>query len=504
MTLSVVVGLGRSGIGAARLLKAQGSEVVVLEKAESDACRRKSVGLRQQGIDVQLGQPLEISSFAPWLNELDQVVISPGISWTHPTLEALRARGVAVKGEMALAWETLKQCPWIGITGTNGKTTTTWMPSHILIHCGKHQTPPAKIGTIGTIGPHINGNPLPNPDGFTTPESPGLQRTLQQFVSHGCNACIMEVSSIGLMMQRVGNIQFDIAAFTNFTQDHLDIHGSMGVYLQEKRKLFTHHVHSESVSILVADQPETANTPVSRGRTIRLSTTEASRETSCDAWVENPTFSIEGSTFTFQFPREHTTQELYVPLIGRHNIENAIVALTTAMMLGYTVSEIASAFRSLPQVPGRMERISSPQGWHAFVDYAHTPDALEQSLRSLRQLCTGRLWVLFGCGGDRDRQKRPQMGALAYEHADGVWITSDNPRSESPTQIIDDISAGLPTKCQKPVQHIVDRRVAIETATQFLNVGDVLLIAGKGHETYQIIDGIKYHFDDREEIRQYC
>ena len=220
----------------------------------------------------------------------------------------------------------------------------------------------------------------------------------------------------------------------------------MDAYLQEKRKLFSHHVHSESVSILVADQPETANTPVAHGRTIRLSTTESSQEHPCDAWVEKPRFSIEGSRFTFQFPREQTTQEVYVPLIGRHNIENAIVALTTALMLGFTASAIADAFRSLPQVPGRMERISSPQGWHAFVDYAHTPDALEQSLRSLRQLCTGRLWVLFGCGGDRDRQKRPQMGALAYEHADGVWITSDNPRSESPTQIIEDILNGLPHK----------------------------------------------------------
>lgn len=391
----------------------------------------------------------------------------------------------------------------IGITGTNGKTTTTWMLSHILQHCGRLQTSPFKIGTIGTIGPHINGDPLPNPDGFTTPESPGLQRTLQQFVNNGCGVCIMEVSSIGLMMQRVGNIQFDIAAFTNFTQDHLDIHQSMNVYLQEKRKLFTQHVHSNSVSILVADQAETTNTPVAHGRTIRLSTTDISQDPASDGWVENPIFSIEGSTFMFEFPGEAETQDFYVPLIGRHNIENAIVAISIAVMMNYTSEAIAAAFKSLPQVPGRMERISSAQGWHAFVDYAHTPDALEQSISSLKQLCTGKLWVLFGCGGDRDRRKRAQMGAIAYEHADGIWITSDNPRSETPEQIIDDILTGLPTKCHKPVQHIVDRRVAILSAAKSLNDGDVLLIAGKGHETYQIIDGIKYHFDDREEIRKY-
>ena len=411
--------------------------------------------------------------------------------------------------DMAIIASALSDYPtqkmkMVGVTGTNGKTTTTWMLSHLLMYCGRDQHSPVQIGTIGTIGPHINGEGLPNPDGFTTPESPELHRILKHFVDHGCDVCIMEVSSIGLMMQRVGNIQFDVAAFTNFTQDHLDIHQSMDGYLQEKRKLFTHHVHSKSVSILVADQPETSNTPVSKGRVVRLSTTHTFSHGPCDAWVENATFSIEGSTFTFHFPDEETTQELYVPLIGKHNIENAIVAMSAAMMLGYTSSAIADAFRSLPQVPGRMQRISSPKGWHAFVDYAHTPDALEQSLRSLKHLCTGRLWVLFGCGGDRDRQKRPKMGTIAYDQADGIWITSDNPRSESPTQIIDDISTGLPTKCQKPVQHIVDRRVAIERATQFLNVGDVLLIAGKGHETYQIIDGVKHHFDDCEEIRKYC
>lgn len=425
-------------------------------------------------------------------------------TWHKTIIKVQNARKDMAIIASALCDYPAQKMKMIGVTGTNGKTTTTWMLSHILMYCGRHQNPPVQIGTIGTIGPHINGVPLPNPDGFTTPESPALQRTLQQFATRGCDACIMEVSSIGLMMQRVGNIQFDVAAFTNFTQDHLDIHPSMDAYLQEKRKLFTHHVHAESVSILVADQPETSKTPVSHGHTLRLSTTDTFSHGSCDAWVKNAMFSIEGSTFTFLFPDEDTTQEVYVPLIGKHNIENAIVAVTTAMMLGYTAATIAKAFHSLPQVPGRMERISSAAGWHAFVDYAHTPDALEQSLCSLKQLCTGRLWVLFGCGGDRDRQKRPQMGALAYEHADGVWITSDNPRSESPTQIINDILAGLPTKCQKPVQHIVDRRVAIETATQFLNVGDVLLIAGKGHETYQIIDGVKHHFDDCEEIRKYC
>ena len=262
-----------------------------------------------------------------WSNEWND----KATTWDKTIIKVPDARKDMAIIASAINDDPAKKMTMVGITGTNGKTTTTWMLSHILMHCGKQQDNSFKVGTIGTIGPHINGVPIPNTDGFTTPESPSLQRTLHSFVERGCHVCIMEVSSIGLMMQRVGNIHFDITAFTNFTQDHLDIHDSMEAYLQEKRKLFTDHVHTESVSILVVDQPETAKTPVSHGRTICISTANASQETSCDAWIEEPTFSIEGSTFTFQFPGENTMQEVYVPLIGRHNIENAIVAITTAI-----------------------------------------------------------------------------------------------------------------------------------------------------------------------------
>lgn len=422
-----------------------------------------------------------------------------GAEWNKTIIQVDDARRSMAILANTLAENPSKKMTMIGITGTNGKTTTTWMLSHILIECAKQQQAYRSIGTIGTIGPHLDGRPLPNPDGFTTPESPALQRLLQQFVEAKCDVCIMEVSSIGLMMQRVGGIQFDVTAFTNFTQDHLDIHGSMDAYLLEKQKLFVDHVHKDSTSILVVDQPEIANTTVSQGKTVSLSTKNNAH---VDVWVNNHSFQIDGTRCTVHHPSG--TEELYIPLIGRHNIENALVATAIACTLGYSLHAIRKAFCSLPQAPGRMERISSPKGWHAFVDYAHTPDALEQSLVALRPLCPGKLWVLFGCGGDRDTSKRPQMGLIAAKHADHIIVTSDNPRTEHPHIIIDDILEGIPAECQNRLSVIVDRKEAILRAATVLRQNDVLLIAGKGHETYQIVGTTKHHFDDREEIKQHC
>jgi len=420
-------------------------------------------------------------------------------AWNKTIIQVDDARCSMALLASVLADNPAKKMTMIGITGTNGKTTTTWMLSHILMECAKQNSSSLSVGTIGTIGPHLNGQPLPNSDGFTTPESPALQRMLKQFVEAKCEVCIMEVSSIGLMMQRVGGVQFDVAAFTNFTQDHLDIHESMDAYLLEKQKLFTDHVHKDSTSILVVDQPEIANTPVSQGKAISLST---ENRTGVDVWVSNHIFQIDGTRCTIHHPSG--TQELYIPLIGQHNIENALVATSIANTQGYSLESIAKSFSSLPQAPGRMERISSPEGWHAFVDYAHTPDALGQAISALQPLCKGRLWVLFGCGGDRDTSKRPQMGSIAATSADNVIVTSDNPRTEPPQGIIDDILEGIPVECQSKITVIVDRREAIRHTAVLLRHGDVLLIAGKGHETYQIVGTTKHHFDDREEIQQYC
>lgn len=411
--------------------------------------------------------------------------------WQKTILKVDNARASMAELAAEICDQPATKMTMVGITGTNGKTTTTWMLSHILKACRPGDT----IGTIGTIGHRINGKPLPQQDGFTTPEAPGLQRVLREFVHRQCSVCIMEVSSIGLMMHRVGAIQFDVTAFTNFTQDHLDIHGSMDAYLTEKQKLFDTHVGANSTSILVVDQPEIASTPVQAGDAIRVSTTT---HPNCDLWVDETVYSLEGTHFTLH--TDNGTHRFTVPLIGQHNIENAVVASTIAHRLGISFDSISSALASLPQAPGRLERISSPDGWHAFVDYAHTPDALLQSLSSLRPLCTGRLWVLFGCGGDRDKRKRPQMGSIAAYNADCVVVTSDNPRTENPSTIVDDILIGIPQERLKSTHRIVDRREAIQWTTQQLQAEDVLLVAGKGHETYQVIGKVKHHFDDREEL----
>ena len=387
-----------------------------------------------------------------------------------------------------------KSLQMIGITGTNGKTTTTWMLSHIL----NSTLPDQLVGTIGTIGQRINGVPIPLQNGFTTPESPQMQKCLRHFVDSGCSICIMEVSSIGLMMQRVGGIEFDVAAFTNFTQDHLDIHGSMNQYLSEKQKLFTKHINESSTSVLVTDHDSIKSTSVSKGIRQTISTKENS---TCSWWVQNPQFSVEKSTFLCHHENNQTLVEL--PCIGEHNIENAMVSIAIAHALGVPIKSAAASLSKLPQTPGRLQRIIGAHLGYAFVDYAHTPDALEQSMQSLRKLCQGRLWVVFGCGGDRDKGKRPLMGDIAANLADCIVLTSDNPRSEHPSTIIQDIADGIPKERLKQVTQIVDRKEAIHWCLSNIQSQDILLVAGKGHETVQIIGSNAIDFDDRQVISEW-
>ena len=358
-----------------------------------------------------------------------------------------------IMAEMAIRFNNYpaKSLNMVGITGTNGKTTTTWMLSHIL----STMLPKAIIGTIGTIGQRINGEPIKK-DNFTTPESPQLQASLRYFVDSGCSICIMEVSSIGLMMKRVGGIEFDVAAFTNFTQDHLDIHGSMTQYLLEKQKLFSDHLHQSSTSILVADNPNIENTPIPKGIRQTISTQGNS---SHSWWVKDTDFTVERTSFTCCHLTEASVVTL--PCIGEHNIENAVVSIAIANALGVPISDAANALQSLPQTPGRLERVTANHVGYAFVDYAHTPDALEQSLLSLKKLCKGQLWIVFGCGGDRDKRKRPLMGKIATDLADQIVLTSDNPRSENPYSIIEDIIKGIPTNRLNQTIQIVNRKEAI-------------------------------------------
>ena len=408
-------------------------------------------------------------------------------------LQTSDARAIMAEWACQISGNPSKKLHMIGITGTNGKTTSTWMLSHIL-----QEANIGSVATIGTIGHRIDGVALPNSMGFTTPESPGLQRSLDYFVEQGCSTCIMEVSSIGLMMQRVGGIVFDIAAFTNFTQDHLDIHGSMEQYLQEKRKLFQFHVSKQSVSLLMTNHPLVSKTPVHHGEVEYLSTSDAPNN---DWWVSDKRYSVTGTHFNCH--HQGDVHSIYIPLIGEHNIENALIAISAAKHTGINWLQITTALRTLPQTPGRLQYVHGRYSGHAFVDYAHTPDALEQSLTSLRKLCLGKLWVVFGCGGDRDTSKRPVMGCIAVQVADHTIVTSDNPRTEAPLNIIQDIVNGIPKAKHDAISVLIDREQAIHHALERMLETDVLLVAGKGHENYQIIGNTKHHFDDCEVIKLY-
>ena len=351
MTLSVVVGLGRSGIGAARLLKALGSAVLVLEKAENDACRQKAADLRQQGIDVQLGQPLEISSFEPWLNQINQVVISPGISWTHPTLEALRTHGVPVRGEMALAWESLRESPWIGITGTNGKTTVTHLLHHVLSHGG------LKAPMAGNVGYSAAELALGCLEGSTP---------VPDWV-------VMEMSSY--QIEAATKVAPRIGIWTTLTPDHLERHGSLDAYRAIKRGL----LERSQLAILNRDDPEIRGTHSSWGQK-RVSWVSTGREYS-DTATARLRVSDDGWVYEGK-QRLFCSDALAMP--GAHNQQNMLLVTAAALEAGLRPETIESALRCFDGVPHRLESLGTIQGIAVFNDSKATNyDAAAVGLQSV-------------------------------------------------------------------------------------------------------------------------
>ena len=351
MTLSVVVGLGRSGIGAARLLKALGSEVLILEKAENDACRQKAADLRQQGIDVQLGQPLEISSFEPWLNQINQVVISPGISWTHPTLEALRTHGVPVRGEMALAWESLRESPWIGITGTNGKTTVTHLLHHVLSHGG------LKAPMAGNVGYSAAELALGCLEGSTP---------VPDWV-------VMEMSSY--QIEAATKVAPRIGIWTTLTPDHLERHGSLDAYRAIKRGL----LERSQLAILNRDDPEIRGTHSSWGQK-RVSWISTGREYS-DTATARLRVSDDGWVYEGK-QRLFCSDALAMP--GAHNQQNMLLVTAAALEAGLRPETIESALRCFDGVPHRLESLGTIQGIAVFNDSKATNyDAAAVGLQSV-------------------------------------------------------------------------------------------------------------------------
>jgi UDP-N-acetylmuramoyl-L-alanyl-D-glutamate--2,6-diaminopimelate ligase len=371
----------------------------------------------------------------------------------------------------------------VGVTGTNGKTTTTGLIRHLLNAGGTS----ASIGTLGAFDG--KGDAVLSTAGtLTTPGPIDLQATLATLVERGVDRVTMEASSHSLDQGRLDGLQFAAGVFTNLTRDHLDYHGTMASYLAAKLKLGG-MLTERGVQVVNLDDTAWAVLPVSSRRvTFGL-------HPAADVRATGIVLDAAGSRFCLQGCFGST--EVSLPLLGDFNVANAIAAAACALGLGLSLAEVAGRLSTSPQVPGRMELLTETP-CVVLRDYAHTPDALERALATLRQLTRGRLVVVFGCGGDRDKGKRPIMGRIAVEGADLAVVTSDNPRTEDPVTIIDDIEQGM-----GDIGHlrIVDRLEAIHTVLRQASPGDTILLAGKGHETYQILGTEKVPFDERQIVR---
>ncbi len=392
----------------------------------------------------------------------------------------------------------------IGVTGTNGKTTVTYLIESILSAAG-HRT-----GVIGTVNIRYPGTAMDS--SRTTPESLDIQRHLSRMRAVGCTHAILEAASHGIALDRLAQIRFDVAAFTNLTQDHLDFHRDMERYWAAKRRLFTDLLrHGPKAQAAVA----VINRDDARGRELFDSLTgpklSFGHAPDCDVHPVRHRSDLRGIRATLSTGGGAVA--ITSKMVGHHNLENMLCAAGVAVALGIPTEIIASGIEGAAAAPGRLEPVRDPSGRFVFVDYAHTPDALENVLNALNAVKTRHLICVFGCGGDRDRQKRPLMGAIAVRLSDLAVVTSDNPRSEPPLSIIDDILKGIddsadtapsgmnqPSGSGRPCFLVEpDRRKAIHIALSEAAAGDIVLIAGKGHERYQIVGDRTLHFDDREE-----
>ena len=413
---------------------------------------------------------------------------------------ALARAAARLHGEPSMALKVA------AVTGTNGKTTVTYLLESVFRAAGW------KAGIIGTTGVHLGDEQ--RDARLTTPESPELQGLLAEMRERGIDAVALEVSSHALVQRRAYGLHGDVAVFTNLSHDHLDYHGTLEAYLDAKQMLFDGRNDPDPpkplVAVVNADDPAGARieeaarrggarvmrysgAPESRAEDVAVQVTGlAPRADGLDLRVEttdDPWLRIDGSVV-----RADRTFALRLPLLGRYNAANAAAAWAASRALGLADEIIRRGLEDAPGVPGRLERVMRGQPYLAVVDYAHSPDALQRSLAAVREHADGRVLLVFGCGGDRDRAKRPMMGRVAVQGADRVWVTDDNPRNEDPAEIVRQIEAGMEGAAHR-VEH--DRRRAIGEALDAAGAGDVVLIAGKGHETTQTIGERVLPFDDR-------
>lgn len=383
----------------------------------------------------------------------------------------------------------------IGVTGTNGKTTTTYVCKALLEAVG------GSVGLIGTVAYQIGRETIPA--SHTTPGALELQQLLARMIVGGCTTAVMEVSSHALAQDRTSGCEYDVAVFSNLTQDHLDFHKSMDEYFQAKVRLFTGLTGTKKPkkrAIINGDDPYGLRIKALCPAPVWTYALRAK----ADLRAEHVRLSLGGTTFTAATPAGSFPVESH--LVGEHNVYNLLAAIGVALHEGATPDQVRLAVTQVTNVPGRFERVMAGQAFTVVVDYAHTEDALMRLLTAAQTLKAGRIITVFGCGGDRDRGKRPKMGRVAVQHSDIVILTSDNPRTEDPLSILQEVEVGvtdaLRQRPQVRYQKVADRREAIGVAVREAQPGDMVLIAGKGHEDYQIIGTKKFHFDDREVARK--
>jgi UDP-N-acetylmuramoyl-L-alanyl-D-glutamate--2,6-diaminopimelate ligase len=380
-----------------------------------------------------------------------------------------------------------------GVTGTNGKTTVTFLVAAILAAAGR------KHARLGTTGNWIVDHEAPA--AFTTPFPLELQQVLAAAVARGATDAVMEVSSHALAQGRVRPLRFQAVGLTSFSQDHLDFHGTMAAYLAAKCELAGPYLADDGVAVAAVDDQPAAAAFLAAARAAGRPAWRASRGADPGAEIAVLSNMSEGTGISVQVRTPAGEGALRSPLVGAYNLDNALVALGLALGLGVGLEAALAGLAGSRGAPGRLERVRVPgvAGPTVLVDYAHTPDAVARALAAVRPACRGRLWVVLGCGGDRDRGKRAPMGRAAVAGADLLVATSDNPRTEDPRAIVAEMLAGVAAADRPRVVEIVDRAAAIAYAVAHADAHDLVLIAGKGHEDYQVLGDVRIHFDDREQ-----
>src|SRR5918994_5103271 len=435
------------------------------------------------------GQTSDGHAFAPLAVQAgaSALVVERGLELDVPVTQAVvgDARAAMAHAAVRFFGDPTAELRVVGITGTNGKTTTAFLVRHLLEAAG------VQTGLLGTVKRVVGG--VEEEVERTTPEAIDLQATFKRMLDGGDRACAMEVSSHALTLRRSDGVRFAVAAFTNLTQDHLDFHVDMEDYFQAKRRLFV--AEGADRAVLNLDDPYGERLLAELDAT----TFSAKGDPRADFRAVDATFDATGSRFRCVHPEGEV--EVRTALPGQFNVSNALAGLAITAELGIGVDAAAGALATAERVPGRFEPVDEGQPFAVLVDYAHTPDSLSNVLRAAREVTEGRLIAVFGCGGDRDRDKRPLMGEIGARLSDLCVITSDNPRSEEPSAIIDEILEGVPADAEAEVE--VDRHAAIAAALDAARPGDTVVIAGKGHEQGQEFEGgRKLPFDDRDVARE--